>query len=151
MKRFRRFFPLLAMVAIGIAVGLGIYTFYFAKGASYLSNNPAACANCHVMRDYYDAWRKGSHHASAVCNDCHAPADLVGKYATKAINGFNHSVAFTFGNYNDTLSATPMNQRIAENACRKCHQTIVSAIEVHSGRSSETKCVRCHAEVGHAR
>jgi len=69
---------------LGAALGLGAYTFVYARGYSYFSNDPAACANCHVMRDYFDSWQRSSHHASAVCNDCHTPHPLVGKYLTKA-------------------------------------------------------------------
>ena len=78
-------------VAIGLAAGIGGYTFVYAHGASYLTNDPAACINCHVMREQYDGWIKSSHRAVAVCNDCHTPHDLVGKYATKGQNGFWHS------------------------------------------------------------
>lgn len=46
---------------IGIAVGVGAYTFTYAKGAAYLHDDPAACANCHVMTEQYDGWRHGSH------------------------------------------------------------------------------------------
>ena len=56
---------------IGVAVGVGSYTFIYAKGYSYVTNNPAACANCHVMQDHFDAWAKGSHRVAASCNDCH--------------------------------------------------------------------------------
>ncbi|MGH7473570.1 MAG: NapC/NirT family cytochrome c, partial [Candidatus Methylomirabilales bacterium] len=52
--------------AIGLAVGIGAYTFVYAKGASYLTNDPAACANCHIMREHYDGWSKSSHRAVAV-------------------------------------------------------------------------------------
>ena len=31
-------------VSIGAADGLGAYTFIYAKGGSYLTNNPASCA-----------------------------------------------------------------------------------------------------------
>lgn len=69
-------------------MGVVGYTFVYAKGASYLTNDPKACANCHVMQDYYDAWIKSSHRAVAVCNDCHAPHDnMVRKYYVKADNG----------------------------------------------------------------
>ena len=40
---------LIAAVVIGIAIGLGSYTFVYARGYSYLTNDPAACANCHIM------------------------------------------------------------------------------------------------------
>jgi cytochrome c nitrite reductase small subunit len=41
---------ILTALLIGLAVGLGGCTFIYAKGYSYLTNNPAACANCHVMQ-----------------------------------------------------------------------------------------------------
>ena len=51
------------MVAVGLALGVGAYTLVYARGASYLTNDPAACANCHVMREQYDGWTAGSHRA----------------------------------------------------------------------------------------
>jgi cytochrome c nitrite reductase small subunit len=33
------------------------------------------------MDGYYASWQKGPHHGVAVCNDCHVPHDLAGKYA----------------------------------------------------------------------
>ena len=84
-------------VIIGIAVGIGAYTFAYAKGWSYLTDDAAACANCHVMREQFDGWLKSSHRAVATCNSCHTPANLVGKYLTKASNGFWHSFFFTTG------------------------------------------------------
>ena len=80
-----------AAVFAGIVIGIGTYTFVYAKGYSYLTNDPEACANCHIMRDHFDAWTRASHHAVAVCNDCHTPPDMIGKYTTKARNGFWHS------------------------------------------------------------
>ena len=84
-------------VGLGSATGVGSYTFLYADGASYLTNNPTACANCHIMQGQYDAWIKSSHKAVATCNDCHAPHQTIGKFLTKARNGFNHSLAFTTG------------------------------------------------------
>jgi len=40
---------LLAVFA-GASLGVGAFTFGYAQGASYLSNDPAACVNCHVMQ-----------------------------------------------------------------------------------------------------
>ena len=100
-----------AALLVGIAAGLGVFTFGYAKGASYLTNNPAACANCHVMSEHYSAWMKSSHRSVATCNDCHTPHDLVRKYVTKAENGFWHSFAFTSGRYPDPLRIKPRNNR----------------------------------------
>ena len=33
-------------------------------GASYLTDDPAACANCHVMQEHFDAWPRSSHRTS---------------------------------------------------------------------------------------
>jgi cytochrome c nitrite reductase small subunit len=46
---------LIAGVVFGLLVGLGLYTFVYAQGASYLTNDPAACVNCHVMNEQYNA------------------------------------------------------------------------------------------------
>lgn len=134
--------------AIGVAVAVGAYTFIYARGYSYLTDDPGACANCHIMRDHFTAWSRSSHHAVAVCNDCHTPPGTVGKYVTKAINGFHHSVAFTTGRFHEPLRITPRNAAVTEQACRKCHSEIVQAIESHR-RSEPLSCIRCHSTVGH--
>jgi cytochrome c nitrite reductase small subunit len=136
-------------VAIGLAIGIGGYTFLYAKGSSYMTNDPSACANCHIMQDYYDAWLKSSHRSVAVCNDCHTPSGFFAKYATKASNGFWHSFAFTSGRFPDPLRIKPHNREITEQACRKCHSEIVEAIETHEDQGPGLSCVRCHSSVGH--
>jgi cytochrome c nitrite reductase small subunit len=83
---------------VGLAMGSGAYTFIYAKGYSYLTNDPAACANCHVMNDHYQGWLKSSHRSVATCNDCHTPDALIPKYYVKAENGFWHAFYFTTGN-----------------------------------------------------
>lgn len=139
---------LAAGVVLGLALGLGGYTFLYAKGSSYLTNDPDACRNCHVMQEQFDGWVKSSHRAVAVCNDCHAPHSLLPKYATKARNGFNHSLAFTSGRFPETIRITKHNENITEHACRSCHGEVVQAIEGPHG-SDQISCIRCHRSVGH--
>lgn len=134
---------------IGIAVGVAGYTFVYAKGYSYLSDDPSGCANCHVMEAHYSAWMKSSHRAVAVCNDCHTPPGLVGKYATKARNGFSHSFAFTTGWFPDAIQITPRDYEVANQACRKCHEDITVAIEGPHGSQAALDCIRCHDQIGH--
>src|SRR5687768_2159105 len=55
------------LVLIGVVAGIGAFTFVYARGSSYLTNDPAACMNCHIMREHFDAWSKSSHKAVAVC------------------------------------------------------------------------------------
>ena len=137
--------------AIGLSGGVGFYTFLYAKGGSYLTNDPAACANCHVMQEYYDGWIKSTHRAVAVCNDCHTPPGLLAKYATKASNGFWHSFAFTSGRFPEPLRIKPHNREISEDACRKCHQDIVEDMAGRHGLAGKPLCARCHNSVGHVR
>jgi cytochrome c nitrite reductase small subunit len=136
-------------VAIGLAAGLGGYTFVYARGASYLTNDSAACANCHVMDEHYSGWLRSSHRSVATCNDCHTPPSLVGKYATKASNGFWHSFAFTTGRFPEPLRIKPHNREIAERSCRKCHEEIVSAMDTANADAAVLSCIRCHGAVGH--
>jgi cytochrome c nitrite reductase small subunit len=131
-------------VLLGAAAGLGIFTFVYAKGASYLGSDPAACANCHIMREHFDAWRKSSHHAVAGCNDCHAPPSGPRKYWVKAVNGFNHSYAFTTGDFVEPLRITRRNREVTEEQCRHCHGDVV-----HAMGTAEIACIRCHDAVGH--
>src|SRR6187399_2129362 len=72
--------PIALTVAIGVAAGIGGYTFRYAQGFSYFLKDPKACANCHIMQSQYDAWQKASHHEVAVCIDCHLPHSFFEKY-----------------------------------------------------------------------
>ena len=137
---------------IGAVVGAGSYAFIYAKGYSYLQNDPSACANCHVMNDQYSGWVKSSHHSAATCNDCHTPHNLIGKYAVKASNGFFHSFYFTTGKYPDNIQITRFDRGVVESACRHCHAAITQAIDatnVH-GKAEGVQCTRCHISVGHS-
>ena len=137
---------LLAMT-VGVAVGLGVYTFVYARGASYLTDDPRACLNCHVMRNEYDGWVKASHRQAAVCNDCHTPGGLLPKYLSKAYNGMLHSAAFTSGHFPDVIQLKPYTRAITERACVNCHADLVHAIDIR-GREP-VSCLRCHQQVGH--
>ncbi len=138
-----------AACLLGVATGIGSYTFVYARGFSYASDESIVCANCHIMQNHYDSWRKSSHHAVAVCNDCHTPPSFVGKYLTKARNGYHHSIAFTTGDFHEPILITEKNRQVAERACRKCHADIVEAIDTSDGSPMGLSCTRCHSEVGH--
>ncbi|REJ75417.1 MAG: cytochrome c nitrite reductase small subunit [Acidobacteria bacterium] len=143
----------IAAVGLGLATGIAAYTFWYAKGYSYLSNDPSSCANCHVMEEQYSGWIKGSHRAVATCNDCHTPSGFIAKYATKASNGFWHSYYFTTDGFHEPIQIGKTNLEITEQTCRTCHASMVESITVSSGQehSEEVSCVRCHRGVGHAK
>ncbi len=139
-----------AVAAAGALVGLGLYTFRYAEGLAYLSNDPKACMNCHVMREQYDSWVKGSHHAAATCNDCHVPHSFPEKYLTKMENGWNHSKKFTLQNFHEPIRIRPENLKRLQHNCVDCHSTLVSEIAAHRDVEMGTaRCTECHRSVGH--
>ncbi len=144
----RRVFLLL--ILLGVLLGLGFYTFYFAQGLSYLSNDPKVCVNCHVMQEQYDGWQKSSHHAVATCNDCHAPHNAIGKYLTKAENGFRHSMAFTLQNFHEPIQIRKKNAEILNGTCLYCHGDFVGNTLNHGVSDLKNMpCTKCHSSVGH--
>lgn len=142
-------------VCLGVLAGAGGFTFHYAEGASYLSNDPAACVNCHIMRDQFDGWRKSTHHAAATCNDCHVPQGFVGKYATKAEHGFRHSWGFTFQDFHEPIRIKESSLKIVEQNCIRCHNSLVGELTISDAHSAsshsavEADCARCHAHIGH--
>lgn len=135
---------------LGLFAGIGVFTFGYGKGASYLSNDPQTCVNCHVMQDHLDSWQKSSHHHVAVCNDCHLPHDPVGKWVTKADNGFFHSLAFTLGNFKNPIQIKPRNKRVTQSTCVSCHADFVHSMLPETPGGDMLSCVHCHSDVGHA-
>ena len=140
---------LLLAIALGMLMGLGLFTFGYARGAAYLTNDPRACANCHVMRAQFEGWMKSAHGKVAVCNDCHTPPGFFGKYTTKAINGFFHSLAFTTQRFPDEIRINQRNFAVTEKACLKCHEDIVHGIRATRSRDRDVSCIACHRNVGH--
>lgn len=147
--------PILLSVAIGTAAGLGGYTFSYAKGLSYLSRDPAACANCHIMQTQYDAWQKSSHHHSAVCIDCHLPEKFLPKYYAKAENGWRHSKLFTTGGFVEPIEIKPEGREILQANCIRCHQGLTADMRAGAealrpeNHATDLPCTHCHAYVGH--
>ncbi|MDT3767998.1 cytochrome c nitrite reductase small subunit [Gleimia hominis] len=141
----------LAVFVIGSLIGVGLFTFVYAKGYSYLTNDPNACNNCHAMNHEYDGWIAGSHANVATCGDCHTPHDnLVHKYYVKAENGFWHALKFTTGWYPEHIQAREVSRRITNDACLHCHADLTDEMHLTAGKE-QIQCTHCHAEVGHKR
>jgi cytochrome c nitrite reductase small subunit len=137
-------------VASGLFAGVGLYTFGYAEGLSYLSADPRACVNCHIMRPEYDGWQKGGHHTAAVCVDCHLPAALGPKLLAKAENGWRHSTKFTTGSFVEPIVIQPRGREILQQSCLRCHAEIVAALGAGDPAGpGGVDCVHCHADVGH--
>lgn len=149
-KRSTALLALLCATACGILGGLGAFTFGYGDGAAYLSNNPQSCANCHVMQPQLDSWEKSSHRSVATCNDCHLSHDVLGKWLTKADNGFFHSVAFTTNDFHEPIQIKDRNRRVTQSACLYCHTDYVNHLLPATAGGDMLMCVHCHGDVGHA-
>lgn len=142
------------------ALGVLGYLLNTSQAFSYLSSDPVACINCHVMNSQYATWQHSSHRQAATCVDCHLPTDnVVDKYVAKARDGWNHSVAFTLNTYEQNIQVSAHGSaRIQEN-CRSCHARLVENIvnneqqyhDFNKISMNERKCWDCHRGVPHGR
>lgn len=135
---------------IGVAAGLGGFTFQYAGGLSYLSPDPKACVNCHIMQPQYDSWQKTSHQTSATCVECHLPHAFAPKYLAKAENGWKHSSAFTLQDFDEPIRIKGRNIASLQANCVRCHGDLAHP-QLTSGRRSDDvlPCVHCHVTAGH--
>jgi len=159
-KRWSKRWLVLACLG-GLLVGVAGYTFDYAAGLSYLSSDPKACVNCHIMNDQFDSWRRGPHHAAATCYDCHLPLTFPEKYVAKGRNGWHHSVGFTLqpsstGNPDENLYVREpirikdSNSQILQDNCLRCHADLVDEVVRGSTWADDAiRCVHCHRGVGH--
>ncbi len=142
------FLVTLTTILAGAFVALNLYTAYYSRAYSYLQDDPAACMNCHVMKDAYDGWRVSSHR-NVTCNECHTPNDIIGKYATKVEHGVRHSYVFTFEPDKQIFRLKESGEKIVTNNCVACHQTLVnSTLPDHT---NERRCLQCHIGVAHGK
>lgn len=161
-QRLPMILPLGLALALGMFAGMGVYTFGYAEGLSYLSTDPKACVNCHIMQSQYDSWQKASHHAVAVCVDCHLPHSFIPKYIAKAENGWRHGKLFTTQTFAEPIVVQTEGMRILQENCIGCHGELVDrmagpgepGMSTHPAFaddriSDDMLCVHCHASVGH--
>lgn len=147
-----------AIIFIGIVTGLGLFIAKEAKVFSYMSDDPQACVNCHVMTSVYNSWMHSSHREWANCNDCHVPHDnVINKYYFKAKDGLFHASVFTARAEPDVMFMREASQNVVQDNCLRCHvQQVTQAkydgwIDDHRENRSERKCWSCHKTVPHGK
>ncbi|MCL2028977.1 MAG: cytochrome c nitrite reductase small subunit [Deltaproteobacteria bacterium] len=140
----------------GVVVGLASYTVYVSRAWSYISDDPAACVNCHIMGPYYQSWSKSSHAVWSTCNDCHLPQEnIIRKYAFKAMDGLYHSALFTLGAESQVIRPRDGSYEVILQNCLRCHTPLVTEftkmnIDYKQVLAGETKaCWDCHTQVPH--
>mgnify|MGYP006277517665 CR=1 FL=1 len=146
------------IILAGIFVGLGAYVFYISNAPSYLSNDPKACVNCHIMAPQYATWSHSSHREVAHCNDCHVPHNNVfNKMYFKAKDGLRHATIFTLRAEPQVIFIKDAGKEVVQDNCIRCHKELITdhkmlarTDETHHFRT-ERKCWDCHRETPHGR
>uniref|UniRef100_UPI0039A6340A cytochrome c nitrite reductase small subunit n=1 Tax=Ornithobacterium rhinotracheale TaxID=28251 RepID=UPI0039A6340A len=145
-----------AIISFGSLLGLGFYTLHFSKATSYLSDDPKACINCHVMTPEYMTWAKSSHRRVVSCNDCHVPHNnIFAKYFFKAKDGLYHSYVFTTRTEPQVIRAKEASINVIQQNCIRCHENQVtdaktaSTVQHHVENRTSRTCWECHEQVPH--
>lgn len=146
------------IVALGVLFGLAILIFHISNASSYLSNDPRACINCHVMTAQYASWERSSHARVTVCNDCHVPHDnFIRTYAFKASDGMRHATMFTFRLEPQVIRIKEAGRNVVQENCIRCHYRIINTtyiVNVSGDMASHgggKLCWECHRETPHGR
>lgn len=147
-----------AIIAVASIIGLGLYVFRLSNAASYLSDDPQACVNCHLMTPQYLTWTHSSHREVAHCNDCHVPHNNVfNKYFFKAKDGLYHASIFTLRAEPQVIRAKGPSSAVIQDNCIRCHMDQVTDarmagfVENHVGKRTDRTCWECHRDVPHGR
>lgn len=147
-----------AAIAIGAMIGLGFYAIHLSRLTSYMSDDPKACINCHVMTPHYMTWENSSHREVASCNDCHVPHDNVfNKYYFKAKDGAYHSYVFTTRTEPEVIRAKEASVKVIHDNCIRCHLDQVTDAKTdglvahHTENRTERLCWDCHKGVPHGK
>ncbi|MDO5615459.1 MAG: cytochrome c nitrite reductase small subunit [Cruoricaptor ignavus] len=151
-----RKFKLLIPILLGCSIGLFAYIIYVSKAYSYLSDDPKACVNCHIMAPEYSTWFHSSHGRVTNCNDCHVPHDNIArKYYFKAMDGMRHATMFSFRMEPQVIRIRKPGEMVVQENCIRCHNNLNSVVGTNNvtadmAHKGEGKfCWECHREVPH--
>jgi cytochrome c nitrite reductase small subunit len=146
------------MVLTSVMLGLLIFLFYISKAHYYISDDPKACVNCHIMAPEYATWNHSSHREVAHCNDCHVPHNnFVNKFYFKAKDGMRHATIFTLRNEPQVIFIKEEGAEVVHQNCVRCHSKLLvdpklnATVQNHHSKMTDRKCWDCHREVPHGR
>lgn len=146
-------FPVMMISAVFI--GIVLFTFYMSKAHSYLSDDPKACVNCHIMAPQYATWAHSSHRERAHCNDCHVPHNnIFNKYYFKASDGLRHSTLFALRKERQVIRILEPGAKVVQNNCIRCHEKqlvdpkLEAMVANYRDIRKDRRCVDCHREEG---
>lgn len=147
----------IATFFVAVIIGLGFFLIKISNAPSYLSDDPQACVNCHIMTPQYITWTHSSHREVADCNACHVPHNPIGKYYFKAKDGLYHATVFTARGEPEVIRAREPSIEVIQNNCIRCHQDQVTDAKLeafvadHTQNRTDRTCWDCHRDVPHGR
>ena len=146
------------ILLLGVIVGLGLYILRISNAASYLSDDPETCVNCHVMNPQYATWSHSAHREVTSCNDCHVPHDNVfSKYFFKAKDGMRHATMFTLRQEPQVIFIKEAGKEVVQENCIRCHEKLltdnagIARIAASKHYRMDRPCIECHRETPHGR
>lgn len=146
------------IILAGIFVGLALTAFKISNASSYLSDDPRACINCHLMYPQYSTWMHSSHRQWTNCNDCHVPHDnIFRKFYFKAADGSRHATIFTLRTEPQAIRIGEAGKTVVQENCIRCHEHQIQTVSVRNVTGENYKhgagmlCWDCHREVPHGR
>lgn len=154
-RKNKRKYRFIVAALTGLIIGLIFFILYISKAHSYLSDDPRACINCHIMAPEYSTWAHSSHGRNTVCNDCHVPHDNVArKYYFKAMDGLRHATIFSWRAEPQVITMHKPGQKVVQENCIRCHDALNSvvgtAVTAKQARHGDGKlCWDCHSDVPH--
>ncbi len=147
-----------AIILIGAITGFGLYAAIESNAISYLSDDPKACVNCHVMTPEYVSWQRSSHREVTNCNDCHVPHDnYAKKMIFKAKDGLYHASVFTTKSEPQVIQMKEASAKVVQSNCIRCHENQITdanlsgTVANHFEHRTSKKCWECHKHVPHGR
>jgi cytochrome c nitrite reductase small subunit len=149
-----------SMTVFVVAIGVFVYLVNASRALSYLSADPKACINCHVMNTSYATWQHSAHGRDVTCIQCHLPTgSVVDKYLAKMRDGWNHSSAFTMNTFAQRIRISDDAAERVQTNCISCHAVVTGTIRANSDRyhdftgtaKVDRKCWECHRDVPHGK
>lgn len=148
---------IVGIIIAGILTGGGGLFLYLLRAHTYLTDDPSACVNCHIMAPYYATWFHSSHSRNTTCNDCHVPHENAArKWFFKGMDGMRHVAVFLTKGEPQVIKAHEASSQVIMNNCIRCHYQLNTEL-VKTGRidymmaqvGAGKACWDCHKNVPH--
>jgi len=143
------------LIGIGIAF---IVFIIFSIGSLIYTKRPGFCSSCHLMKPYFNAWKK-SPHKEVSCLKCHIDPGIKAQIKGK-IDGLVQVVDYVTGRYSEKPAATVNNAACLRGGCHEKEKVRNKKIMfkdkvefTHArhwehfpdlGKDIELRCASCH-------